>query len=63
MVRFKYASYDKVYDIEHNGVDEVIYIIGFAQWNQYLCAIKRHILHLYSIKESNWKKEDLVSEQ
>ena len=47
----------------HNGVDKHINLIGFGQWNQYFCAIKRHVLHQYSTKELNLKKEDLLTEQ
>ena len=49
--------------MEHNGVDEDINVIGFEQWNQYYCAIKRQVGHQYSTKESNLKKEDLLTEQ
>ena len=63
MVRFKYEEYLDVLDMAHNGVDEHINVIGFGQWNQYYCAIKRHVGHQYSTKESDLKKEDLVTEQ
>ena len=63
VVRFKYEEYLDVLDMAHNGVDEHINVIGFGQWNQYYCAIKRHVGHQYSTKESDLKKEDLVTEQ
>ena len=47
----------------HNGVDEHIDGIGFGQWNQYYCAIKRYVGHQYSTNESNMKEEDLLTEQ
>ena len=62
-VRFKYTDYEKVHNMEHNGVDEHINVIGFGQRNQYFCAIKRHVLHLNSTKESSLKKEGLILEQ
>ena len=47
----------------HNGVDEHINVIDFGQWNQYFCVRKRHVVHQYSTKESDLKKEDLLTEQ
>ena len=40
----------------HNGVNEHINVIGFGQWNQYFYAVKRHVLHQYSTKESKLEK-------
>ena len=56
MVRFKYADYINVHDMVHNGVNEHINVIGFGQWNQYFYAVKRHVLHQYSTKESKLEK-------
>ena len=63
MVWIKYEEYLDVLDMAHNGVDEHINVIGFGQWNQYYCAIKRYIGHQCSTKELDLKKEDLVTEQ
>ena len=62
-VRCKYEEYLDVLDMTDNGVDEHINVLSFGQWNQYCCAIKRHVGHQYSTKESDLKKEDLLTEQ
>ena len=45
MVRFKYEDYLHVHDMAHNGVDYRLNVVGFGQWNQYYCAIKKHVGH------------------
>ena len=63
VVRFHLEEYFPVVNAVHDGLSENEHVIAFSQWNQYLCAIKRHILQQNGLGVTNINHDDLYTEK
>ena len=63
VVHFNLDDYFHINNTDHNGLCENENVVAFSQWNQYLCAIKRHILQQNSLNVININHDDLYTEK